>query len=260
MLPVLLEISGIKIYSYGFFIAVGYISALLIGRFLAKARGLNPAHFMDLAFIAIVTGVVGARLFFVLTNNQGITPSELLDFWNGGLVFYGGFICATLACLAYGKWRRMPIWVSTDIVVTGVALAHVFGRIGCFAAGCCHGSVCDLPWAMENHSGFVAQEMRGLPLHPVQLYEAFSLLLLAGFLAYVVARRKLKDGNPALIYLTGYAMIRFVMEFFRGDVERGFVLGGVFSTSQAIALALFLLGTGLFIFRLLQRRRKAATY
>ncbi len=257
MFPVLLEVAGYKIHSYGFFIAVGYVSALLLGRWLAKSRGLDPAPFMDLAFIAIVSGVIGARLLFVITAPAYYAdrPTEILDFWNGGLVFYGGFIAAASACLAYGFYRKMPIWLSTDLVVTGVAFAHAFGRIGCFAAGCCHGTTCAYPWGMASHSPFVAPALQGLPLHPVQLYESAALFALTALLCWLIRGKKLFDGVPALLYLTGYAAIRFVMEFFRGDDERGFLLGGSLSTSQGIALGLFCLGSGLLF--ILVRRKNA---
>ncbi len=252
MFPVLFEISGIKIHSYGFFIALGYVSALLVGRWLAKARGLDPGPFMDLAFIAIVSGVLGARLLFVITTPGHYleNPAEIFDFWNGGLVFYGGFILATVACLAYGRFRKMPIWASTDIVVTGVALAHAFGRIGCFAAGCCHGNTCHYFWGIISESSFTEPSLRGLPLHPVQLYESALLFSLAASLSYLIRFKKLKDGIPAILYLTGYAAIRFVTEFFRGDLDRGFVFGTWISTSQFIALGLFGLGGSLFLLRI----------
>jgi phosphatidylglycerol:prolipoprotein diacylglycerol transferase len=251
MFPVLLEIGGTKVHSYGFFIALGYVAALLLGRWLARGRGLDPGPFMDIAFIAIVSGVIGARLLFVITMPGYFAehPGEILDFWSGGLVFYGGFILATLACLTYGWIRRMPIRLSTDIVVTGVAFAHGFGRIGCLAAGCCHGSSCAYPWAIKSDSSFVVESMRGQPIHPVQLYESLSLFALTGLLVWLIRGRKLADGATALVYLMGYAAIRFVMEMFRGDIDRGFVLGGWLSTSQFIAMGLFALGGGLlFVF------------
>lgn len=248
MFPVLIEIGTYKVHSYGFFIAVGYVSALLLGRYLAKARSLDPGPFMDLAFIAIVSGVVGARLLFVITAapQQLRSPLEILDFWNGGLVFYGGFILATLACLAFGYLKKMPIRLSTDIVVTGVAFAHAFGRVGCFAAGCCYGSVCPYPWGITNNTTFAPAHLHATHLHPVQLYEAVALFLLTGILVHFVRGKKLADGMPALLYLAGYAAIRFFVEFFRGDDDRGFVLGPL-STSQAIALALLCLSGWLFI-------------
>lgn len=247
MFPVLLEAGGVRIYSYGFFIALGYLAALGLGRALARSRGLDPAPFMDLAFIAIASGVVGARVLYVLTEPETFlrNPAEIFNFWNGGLVFYGGFLMATVACLAYGIWKKMPLWPSTDIVVTGVALAHGFGRIGCFAAGCCHGNYCPYPWAVHNDTDFVAKQFRGQPLHPVQLYESLSLFALAGLLSWLIYRRKAPDGVPALLYLAGYALIRYVMELYRGDDDRGVVLGGAFSTSQGIALGLMALALGL---------------
>lgn len=255
MFPVLIEIGGTKVHSYGFFIALGYVAALLLGRWLARGRGLDPGPFMDIAFIAIVSGVIGARLLFVITMPGYFAehPGEIFDFWSGGLVFYGGFILATLACLAYGWIRRMPIRLSTDIVVTGVAFAHGFGRIGCLAAGCCHGSSCTYPWAIKNDSSFVVESLRGQSIHPVQLYESFSLFALTGLLVWIIRGRKLADGGAAIVYLMGYAAIRFVMEMFRGDIDRGFVLGGWLSTSQFIALGLFALGGGL-LFAFVRRK------
>jgi len=250
MFPELIEIGGTKIHSYGFFIALGYVSGLLLGRWLAKARGLDPSPYMDLAFIAIVSGVIGARLLYVFTAPAYFLekPGEILDFWNGGLVFYGGFLLATAACFAYGLYRKLPVGLSCDIVLTGVAFAHAFGRIGCFAAGCCHGTACSLPWAIVNNSGFVAPSLRGIPIHPVQLYESALLFLLTGLLVWLILGRKLTEGFAGLLYLTGYAAIRFLLEFFRADEDRGTVLGGWFSTSQGIALFLFALGCALFIF------------
>lgn len=256
MFPLLFEIGGFKVYSYGFFIAVGYLSALGLGRFLAKSRGLDPSPFMDLAFIAIVSGVVGARVLYIITEPAIFLahPAEAFNVWNGGLVFYGGFLFATFACLFYGWRKKMPIWLSTDIVVTGVAIAHAFGRVGCFAAGCCHGNYCPYPWGIHNDTEFVNPALKGQPLHPVQLYESFSLLVLAGLLTWLIHKRKLADGLPALLYLMGYASIRFVMEFFRGDDDRGVVLGGMLSTSQGIALLLLAAGGGLFIRRIRGKR------
>jgi phosphatidylglycerol:prolipoprotein diacylglycerol transferase len=206
---------------------------------------------MDLAFIAIVSGVVGARILYIITEPAEFlrNPWEIFNFWNGGLVFYGGFILALLVCLAYGRWKKMPILLGLDISVTGVALAHGFGRIGCFAAGCCHGNYCPYPWGVHNDTEFVAKEFKGQPLHPVQLYESLSLFVLAALMTWLIQGKKTKDGTVAAIYFTGYAAIRFVMEFFRGDDDRGTVFGGALSTSQAISIALFLLGAALFFGR-----------
>lgn len=257
MFPVLLDFAGVRIYSYGFFIALGYLGTLTLGRFLARSRALDPAPFMDVAFICIVAGVVGARILYVITEPDEFlrNPATIFNFWNGGLVFYGGFLLAAVCGLAYGYWKKMPLWLSTDIGVTGVAFAHGFGRIGCFAAGCCHGNYCPYPWGIHNDTEFVAKSLKGQPLHPVQLYESISLFLLAGLLALLIHGKKTRDGTVTLIYLMGYSAIRFTWEFFRGDDDRGTVLAGSLSTSQGIAVALFALGLGLWAFRFGVARR-----
>ncbi len=251
MFPILFEQGSVKIHSYGFFIALGYVAALLLGRSLAKSRGLDPAPFMDVGFIAIVSGVIGARLVFILQNPARFLarPAEILDVWNGGLVFYGGFIFAALTCLLYGYRKKMPLALGMDIAVICLAFAHALGRMGCFAAGCCHGHYCPYPWGVHNNTEFVDPALRGQPLHPVQLYESFSLLLLGITLLWAFRRRP-ASGVVTIAYLMGYAAIRFVMEIFRGDSERGFLLGGWLSLSQGIALALFALGGGFLIRRL----------
>jgi phosphatidylglycerol:prolipoprotein diacylglycerol transferase len=245
MFPLLFSFQGIKIHSYGFFIAVGYVAALLLLARLAPKRSLDPARFLDLAFLALVTGVIGGRLLFVLTNLGYFRryPGEILDFWQGGLVFYGGFAFAFAACFFYLKKKQLPLAESLDILAPALALGHAFGRIGCFAAGCCYGSLCDYPWGVRFHSDLVDPALRGLPLHPTQLYESAALFLLAGFLTWLFTARKTIAGGVALAYVMGYAVIRSIIEIYRGDSIRGFVIGNWLSTSQAISAVLFLAGS-----------------
>ena len=244
MHPVLLEIGSFKIYSYGFFIAVGYVSALLLGRFLAKSKNRDPSPFMDIAFIAIVSGVIGSRVLYVMTEPSKFiaNPLEIFDVWNGGLVFYGGLLLAGATSLAYGAWKKIPLVEGADIVLTGVAFAHAFGRIGCLAAGCCHGSACRYPWGILNNTPFVDPALRGQPLHPVQLYESISLFALSGMMTWLIYKSRARNGISTAVYLLGYSSIRFFLENFRGDSERGFVLDGALSTSQVISIVLFMLG------------------
>lgn len=250
MHPILFEFAGRPVYSYGFFIALGYLAALYVGRGLAKSRGLNPAPFMDVAFLGIVTGIFGARIFFIAQNIPYFSahPDELLDVRGGGLVFYGGFFLATPSALLYGWWKKMPIQLSCDIVFASVALAQAFGRLGCFAAGCCYGSYCPYPWGIHLPSDLVAPNLRDQPLHPTQLYESAGLFVLAALLLWLVRKRKLRAGSTTLVYVGGYALLRFIVEYFRGDEDRGYLLGTTLSVSQAIAIPLFL-GSGALLFR-----------
>lgn len=250
MFPVLFHIRNVPVHSYGVLIALGYLAALGLLTYLAKDRALEPARFLDLAFLSLVSGVIGGRILFVLTNLPYFTryPTEIFDFWQGGLVFYGGFLAALGACLLYIRWRRLPATESLDLLAPALTLGHAFGRLGCLAAGCCYGSYCELPWAVHLQSDLVDPALRGLPLHPTQLYESISLFLLAGALTYCVKKRRFHAGGVALLYVMAYSVIRSVIEIFRGDSIRGFVLGNWLSTSQAIAIVLFL-GAGFLFWR-----------
>jgi phosphatidylglycerol:prolipoprotein diacylglycerol transferase len=246
MFPVLFEIGGFPIQSYGFFIALGYLAALMLTRRLAAARGFSAADFSDLTFLCLLTGILGARALFVLTNLSHFLakPAEILSFWSGGLVFYGGFLLVLPMLFLFFRWRRLPWRSGLDILAPGLALGHGIGRIGCLAAGCCHGSYCEYPWAVRLDTDLVEPALRGLPVHPVQIYESIGLWLLCVFLL-ALWKRKPTEGAVALAYVTGYALLRFTVEFFRGDAIRGAALG--ISTSQWLALALFATGAVLFI-------------
>jgi len=171
-----------------------------------------------------------------------------------GLVFYGGFIAAALTAAWYMRRNGMPFLPYADTMIPSVALGHFLGRLGCFSAGCCWGDVCSshLPWAVRFGPGslaydtLVGRDLPGrylsggltLPLHPTQLYEAFGELALFLLLVVVVRPRKRFHGQVLATWLVLYAVLRTVVESFRGDVERGVVLGlGVGQWTSAGILA-----------------------
>lgn len=242
MFPVLFTVFGIRIQSYGFFIAIGYLASLFIGTHLAKIRGREVGPFLDLALISIFSGVLGARLFFVLTNWDYFSkfPGEIIDFWRGGLVFYGGFLLAFFLNILFLKWKKLSIPETFDLCAPALAIGHAIGRIGCLGAGCCHGSICHWPWAVTLNTDLVDPALRNIPVHPTQAYEAVALGSLGIYLYILARKRKLKDGGVSLLYLMGYAAIRFVVEYFRGDSIRGFLFEPWISTSQGIAILVFL--------------------
>ena len=254
MQPIFFHAFGYPVQAYGLLIAVGYLAALFLIRRLARFHHLDPGPYTDLCFIALCAGLVGGRALFVLTNLAYFRehPVEIVEFWGGGLVFYGGFLTAFPAALLYLRHRKLPLPLSLDVLAPGLAIGHAFGRIGCFFAGCCHGRYCELPWAVRLHSDQVEPALRGLGLHPTQLYEAAGLFLLTGLLAWLHLGRKAKAGTVALVYLMGYAALRAVVEIFRGDSIRGTLAGTPLSTSQLIAAVLFL-GGGLALFRRFRR-------
>lgn len=256
MFPFLFESTSLRVQSYGFFIALGYFAALLFSRRRARKAGISPASFSDLCFIALFSGVVGARALFVLTNFSHFRerPMEIFNFWSGGLVFFGGFLVALPLCLLYIRRKRLPALKTLDLLAPPLALGHAIGRIGCFAAGCCHGAYCEYPWGLQFHSTLVEPALRGLPLHPTQLYESMGLFILTGILL-LREKRKTFVGETAGLYLMAYGALRFFIEIFRGDSIRGSIPELGLSTSQTIAVLIFFGGLLLLASRFRRVRR-----
>lgn len=172
-------------------------------------------------------------------------------FWRGGLAYYGGLLAAG----AYGLWflrrEKFPVLKGVDLVGMTIPIGLFFGRMGCFLGGCCFGTEANVDWAVQFPSGtaaYLAQWKRGvlraseagwpdasMPVHPTQLYEAFGCLAIAAVGMLVVRPRKRFDGQIMLVFLALYAVLRFVLEYFRAD-DRGALLG--LSTSQLIGVGM----------------------
>jgi phosphatidylglycerol---prolipoprotein diacylglyceryl transferase len=237
MYPVLLKIGPIALYTYGFFVALAFVVGISIAKWEAERLGLDPGPVTDLCFYILLSAMIGARLFYIAVNPGMFLndPMEILKIWNGGLVFYGGFIVAAVVAIVYLKKRRLPLWQTADVLAPGLAAGHVLGRVGCFFAGCCYGKACDLPWAV-TFSHPLSLAPLGTPLHPSQLYEVLNNLVVFSVL-WLFRRRKTFDGQVFWIYLLMYGITRAVLEIFRGD-PRGVFLNGQLSVSQIIGIGL----------------------
>ena len=245
MHPILFEIGGFPVYTYGLLLAAAYLLGLQFAIVRAKARGLNQNQVMDLGIWIIVSALVGAKAMLVLVERRqfGWSMDDLWNLFRSAGVFYGGLIAAVVVALVY-LWRhRMPVWTVTDVFAPGIALGHVIGRLGCLLAGCCFGKEAPgLPWAITFHSEFASQNVGtrlNVPLHPTQLYEAGAELLILGFLLATERRGRPFPGRTFWGYMLLYAVSRFIIEFYRGDV-RGTVafFGSVLSTSQFVSVVL----------------------
>ena len=145
--------------------------------------------------------------------------------------------------------HKMKPWKTADIMIPGLVIAHMFGRFGCLSAGCCYGKPTGSSWGVRLYSDLVDPNLRGVPLHPTQLYEAGSLFVLFLFLMRL-HKKKSFDGQVVLTYFMAYPIIRSIIEIFRGDLIRGFVIDGVLSTSQFISILVFLAALAVLIYRL----------
>lgn len=233
MHPILLRLGRLTIYSYGFFIALGFLVGILLARLEAQRAGEDPEKIMDLSFYILVFAIIGSRLFYVATDPEMFraAPLEILKLWKGGLVFYGGFIAALITALIYLKKKKMPWGKTADIIAPSLSVGQFIGRLGCFCAGCCYGKACDLPWAVTfTHPDTLAPI--GIPLHPTQLYHAAGNLIIFTFL-WFFRRRKKFDGQLFWLYVLLYGITRSFIEIFRGDF-RGNPILGILSVSQVL--------------------------
>jgi phosphatidylglycerol:prolipoprotein diacylglycerol transferase len=238
------NIGPLTLHTYGFLLAVAFIAGLWVANRQARRAGLDPARITDMAVYVLIGGLLGAKLLLVIVEwpFYARNPRELLSILQSGGVFYGGLLGALPVAWWYARRHQLEGWRTADVLAPGVAIGQVIGRLGCFSAGCCYGRPTGVPWAVTFRDPYATRAVGtplDVPLHPTQLYEAGAVLLL--FLGLVwLAGRKRFQGQVTLAYLFGYAVVRFAIEFYRGDASRGTVLGGWVSTSQFIAILVVL--------------------
>lgn len=249
MWPILIDWNGHKVHTYGFCLALAFLAASWTAERMAKRRGWAPEGMSDLGFWIFLAAIAGSRLFHVLQNLSyyALSPIEAFQFWDGGLVFYGGFIAALpLFWVMSKRLGHAPLDLA-DSCAPSLAIAQFFGRLGCFAAGCCHGIPCDLPWAVVfRENSLVEPRYHGVPLHPVQVYESLSMMLVFIILLKIHGHRP-RQGETTGAYFLLYGVIRFLLEIVRGDEIRKFLWQGGPSTSQAISVIMVLVGTALLL-------------
>jgi phosphatidylglycerol:prolipoprotein diacylglycerol transferase len=242
MHPILFEIRGFPVYTYGLLLAAAYLLGLQFALVRARSRGLDPNKVMDLGIWIIVSALVGAKLMLVVVERDkfGWSVAELTNLFGSAGVFYGGLIAAVAVAFWY-LWRhKMPIWTVTDVFAPGIALGHAIGRMGCLFAGCCFGKPTTMPWGITFTNPFAAQNVGttlGVPLHPTQLYEAGAELLILGLLLFTEKKGRPYPGRTFWTYMLLYGVSRFIIEIYRGDVRGTIdVLWGPLSTSQFVSV------------------------
>jgi phosphatidylglycerol---prolipoprotein diacylglyceryl transferase len=273
MKPMLLSLHlggrEIGLHTYGLLIGCGCAVAIVLAFREARRQGLDGSKILDLSFWMLVTALVGSRLLYVALNARTFASmcagggddelaarslsrvlgdcTRVFQVWEGGLVFYGGFIAACAFAFYFARRQGWSFWALGDLYAPSLAIGHAFGRLGCFTAGCCFGKACDAAahWCARFGADSVAfEQLRAVsaipdgaaltpPLFPTQLYEAIGELLIFGVLLF--ARQRLrgdaggeavgttaarKPGTLVLLYAVLYGLLRFGVELFRGDFAR----------------------------------------
>ncbi len=243
MYPVLFRIGNFPINTYGVFLALAFLCAILITVKLAERDGLPRQKIYDLSLWMLLASLIGSKVLMFFTEPEYRDhPLQLLslDFLRSGGVFYGGLIGAVITGYFLMRRYKLPWWKTADACAPGIAIGNFFGRQGCFAAGCCWGKPTSLPWGVKFTE--LGHEITGVPidvpLHPTQLYESFSMLIIFFFLLWLHKHRRF-NGQVILFYALLYSIVRFVIEFVRDD-PRGDIFGLTsmtgLSTSQIISL------------------------
>jgi phosphatidylglycerol---prolipoprotein diacylglyceryl transferase len=271
--------------AYPALLLLALLAGWWLARWRAKRTGIEPRHIDNLALLVAVASLFGARLFsWIFYFPPGFSFWTAMTMGGGGMVFYGGLIFGIACVVVYAGVTRVPLWELFDIVSPPVALGLAIGRVGCFMAGCCWGDVCVDPDALHLHQPQVQSQIltvpllsrpnfplavrfpkeagafeqhqelglidvhaaRSLPVHPVQLYEAWLALLLALILNRAFQFRS-RAGEIAVQLVIGYSLIRFITEFFRADnqpIYWGMTLSQVISIALAALAFAFIRAAG----------------
>lgn len=251
MKSILFSIGPLHIYGYGLMIATAIISAYMSAEYRAKKHGLQHELIYNLTIWCAIGGLLGAKLLFFVTEIPEIIkdPSLLLKVADGFVVF-GGIITGILAGYLFCRKHKLNFLRYFDITMPSIALAQGFGRIGCFFAGCCYGKETTSKFALHFPEGSLAPS--GVGLIPIQLISS-GLDFLHFLVLVLIAKKNKVDGVIAGCYLMFYSVGRFIVELFRGDLDRGNV--GSISTSQFISIFTFLLGLAIVIIRITYTRK-----
>ncbi len=239
MFPVLIKIGSFTIHTYGFFFALGVGLAMLFSIRKAKIEGIDQNKFSDLIFWTIVVGLIGSKLLLIITNPDMLRYKDaLISILRSGGTFYGGIVFGLPFALIYAKKKGLSVSKISDIVAPYIAMGHGFGRLGCFSAGCCYGRPTDsfLGVVFTNQ---IAHDTTGVPvgvrIYPTQLMESI-LNFLNFFVLLFIYRKKKFNGEVFLFYILNYSIIRFFLEYFRGDPDRGYIFGGVNSPWSSLSV------------------------
>lgn len=251
MHPVILDLGGWQLTSYGLALMLAFAFGMELGVLRARRHGLAAEPVLGLTIVIVVSSILGSRIFFAL--NAPVPGASLLEALNPlaggsatvGLSVMGGLPAALLCAWLYLRARGLPVLAYMDLLAPSVAFGAGITRIGCFANGCCHGVVCDWPWAVRFPVGSLPHTNLGdVAVHPTQLYQSLAGFAI-GFGLLAFARRKPPAGSVVSALVCAWGVQRLVVEAFRfhqgGEVW--FRLGdGVVSVYQGVALGLILVG------------------
>jgi phosphatidylglycerol---prolipoprotein diacylglyceryl transferase len=242
--PIAFKLGPLTVHWFGVMIALAFLAGMWTAGRRAPLAGITGELIADLVVPwLLLGGVLGARVLYIATYWRDSFADqpwwEIFMIQRGGLVFYGGLVGASLACVIFARVKQLPLWKLADVFAPSVALGSMFGRIGCLMNGCCYGRACDLPWAIRFPADNPAHPPTDL-VHPTQIYDGLLNLALYLGLAWLFRHRKF-DGQVFATYLMGYAVTRSIAEAFRGDYNEAHLHGGM-TPAHLVGLGIFAAG------------------
>lgn len=261
MLPYI-NVFGIQLPMYGICMAAAICLAVTLSCLRAKKRGQSWDDLISIAAVAVICGLLGAKLLYIIVTYspkeiaEGIRANGFFSFFaNTGLVFYGALIGGIGGALLGAKLFKKKLVCYCDAIVPTLPLAHSIGRLGCFCAGCCYGKETE-SWIGMRFPNSVAGLSPDVRVIPVQLIESCANLFVFAFLLWYTRKRR-RGYTSLFVYMMIYAAERFLIEKLRGDEIRGIFMG--LSTSQWISIGLLVIGlAGLILTRVYYSKRPQA--
>ncbi len=230
MHPEICKLGPLTIYSYGLMLVIAFVVSTLLASSEAKRKGIDPDIIFNLCFTVFISGVIGARIFYVLSNFSYYlrNPLEIIMLQKGGLAWFGGLILGVFSGIYYLKSKKLAAYRIMDLLVPFVALAQSIGRLGCFLNGCCYGKESAFGIYFPTHDAV---------LIPTQVYSSLLLVFIFIILRFLQEKPH-KDGSIFFAYLILYSAKRFFIEFWRAD-SPSLALG--LTLFQFISIAIFLI-------------------
>ncbi len=235
-----LQVFGLSLPLYGIFLSLAHFIGFFLLLWQAKRAQKRPEDFVDLAFFVALAGLIGGRLGYIWDHPLEFSNwRDVIDLNRGGLSFFMGFAFAFPVYFSVLKWKKLNVLETSDFLTPVLPASLAILRLGCFSAGCCYGTSTALPWGVINHFSGLPASLEATPLHPVQLYEALFLFLLAGVFFWLPRQWRIPTGAKAAGFLLLYSSFRIATIPLRGDLERNPYLGiyTVYLTSGILFLS-----------------------
>ncbi len=251
MHPTLFKIGFLEIHTYGVFVALGFFVGFKVLLFYGKKSSFPPSLIESLTFLVFIFSLIGARLFYVLIAWSDFigSPLDIFKIWEGGLVFWGGFLGGAITGIIFSIKNKLPLWKLADVFAPALAIGHAIGRIGCFCAGCCYGKPTDSFLGIVFPENCLAPA--GIKIIPTQIISSVLLFLLFLILRFLWNKKKF-SGQIFLVYAVLFSLGRFFIEFLRGDFRGNLILG--ITPTQIVSILVFVIS--IFLYHNLSRKTK----